>query len=174
MLDSPTCYLSPKLEGRASLKDGRGVFARTPITAGEVLVVWGGEIITRTQLLALPTLQHRLVLQVEEDLYIWTTHEGPGDWVNHSCEPNAGLRGQITLVALRPILPDEEVCYDYAMSEGSLYDDFTCACGTPGCRKTITGDDWRLPALQQRYAGYFSPYLQRRIAALSAHQQPLV
>jgi hypothetical protein len=32
----------------------------------------------------------------------------------------------------------------------------------------VTGDDWKRPDLQQRYEGYFSLYLQRRIDALRA------
>jgi hypothetical protein len=30
----------------------------------------------------------------------------------------------------------------------------------------VTGDDWRNPTLWERYAGHFSPYLERRIRAL--------
>ena len=33
----------------------------------------------------------------------------------------------------------------------------------PRCRHHVTGDDWQLPELQTRYAGHFSPYIQRRI-----------
>ena len=33
-------------------------------------------------------------------------------------------------------------------------------------------NDWRDPSLWKRYAGHFSPYLQRRIAALQAEQSP--
>jgi hypothetical protein len=161
----PTCHLSAKLEARDSAKGGRGVFARTPIGGGEVLVVWGGEVITSEQLLAAPPAWRRLVLQVEEGLYLATSREGPGDWVNHSCAPNGGLAGQITLVALRTIAPGEEICFDYAMSEGSAYDEFACRCGAVGCRGRVTADDWRLPALQARYRGHFSPYLERRIQA---------
>ena len=36
----------------------------------------------------------------------------------------------------------------------------------------MTGNDWRDPSLWKRYAGHFSPYLQRRIAALQAKQSP--
>jgi hypothetical protein len=32
----------------------------------------------------------------------------------------------------------------------------------------VTGSDWRDPDLQEKYAGWFSPYLTRRIAALPA------
>jgi len=82
---------------------------------------------------------------------------------NHSCNPNSGLSGQITLIAIREIERDEEVCFDYAMSDSSDYDEFECHCGQPNCRKKITGRDWKLPELQGRYRDYFSPYLQRRI-----------
>jgi hypothetical protein len=34
------------------------------------------------------------------------------------------------------------------------------------CRGRVTGEDWRNPELWERYAGHFSPYLERRIKAL--------
>jgi hypothetical protein len=54
------------------------------------------------------------------------------------------------------------------MSDSSDYDEFECHCGTDHCRKMITGNDWKLPELQRRYKGFFSPYLQRRIDRLYA------
>ena len=44
-----------------------------------------------------------------------------------------------------------------------------CYCGKPTCRGVVTGSDWREPALQEKYAGWFSPYLARRIAALPSN-----
>jgi hypothetical protein len=82
------------------------------------------------------------------------------DYVNHSCEPNAGLQGAATLVAMRDIEPGEEITYDYAMTDTSAYDQFTCRCGANNCRSGITGDDWRNPELRSRYRGYFSSYLE--------------
>jgi hypothetical protein len=32
----------------------------------------------------------------------------------------------------------------------------------------VSGDDWKLPELQKRYEGHFSPYIQRRIDAHKA------
>jgi hypothetical protein len=162
---TPTGYVSPKLVGRRDeVKGGRGVFARVEISAGEMLVVWGGEIVTAGQLAVLPKAQrHRLCLQVEEGLFLMTTREGPSDWVNHSCDPNAGLCGQIVLVAMRPIEPGEEICFDYAMTDSYPYDEFDCQCRSPICRRRITGNDWRIEDLQKRYVGFFSPYLEQRI-----------
>ena len=69
----------------------------------------------------------------------------PPDYINHSCEPNAGLDGQITIVALHRIHAGEEVTIDYAMCDGTPYDEFDCACGALVCRGRVTGDDWRDP-----------------------------
>lgn len=168
MFDQPTCYLSPKLEGRTRPDGSNGVYAVEPVEAGETVAVWGGEVISLDQVQQLLPEVRRYSLQIEENLYLVTSRPGPGDWVNHSCEPNAGMQGQVVLVAMRHIFPGEEVCYDYAMTDGSPYDEFRCACGTPTCRQHITGHDWRRPELIQRYQGYFSPYLQRRIAQLQS------
>ncbi len=160
----PTGYISPKLEGRLiGSKGGRGVFARDKVRANEVIIVWGGEVITGEMLEDMSEDKRRVSVQVEEDLYMVTANEGPADWINHSCDPNAGLVGQVVLVALRDIRVGEEVCFDYAMSDGSPYDEFECGCNTKKCRHHITGADWKLPELQERYAGHFSPYLQKRI-----------
>ncbi len=170
MPDRPSGYLSPKLEGRIHPRGGRGVFAREPIKAGELLAVWGGEVIRAEELNQVDRSLWHLIIQVEEDLYMVSSREGPCDWVNHSCNPNAGLSGQVALVAMRDIAPGEEVCFDYAMSDGTPYDEFECQCGAPNCRGRVTGEDWRRPELWERYAGYFSPYLQRRIDRLRVEQ----
>lgn len=161
-------WLSESLEPRGrSARHGRGVFATRAVERGERLTVWGGRIVDRERLDELPSEARSLSLQVGEGLYLAPHGEpDPADFVNHCCDPNAGLRGQITLVALRAIAAGEEVCFDYAMSEGSDHDEFECACGAEGCRGRVTGDDWRLPELQKRYEGYFSPYLAARIDAL--------
>jgi len=144
---------------------------REPVAKGELVVVWGGEAVHAAQLDALSPAERLLTLQVEEDLYLVSAHDGPGDWVNHSCNPNCGLSGQIALVAMRRLEPGEEVCFDYAMSDGSPYDQFSCGCGTLECRGRISGDDWSRPELWKRYRGYFSPYLQRRIDAKLAAER---
>lgn len=63
---------------------------------------------------------------------------------------------------MRPVAAGEELCFDYAMSDTDPYDEFACACGAATCRGTVTGNDWRLPALQERYSGFFSGYIARR------------
>lgn len=170
MTETRIPYFSPLLEVRhVDEKGGSGVFARQPIPAGEHLVTWGGEIIDWAALQRLPhDVQSRKTVQIEENQFLLTVGDpDPGDYVNHSCNPNAGLKDCNVLVAMRDIAVGEEVCIDYAMCDGTPYDEFECACGAPNCRGHFTGNDWRLPELWTRYAGYFSPYLQRRIAKLA-------
>lgn len=163
--DTPTSFLSPDLEARP-VNGGRGVFAKKYIRTGEILAVWGGSVIGRTHFDTLPPALRRISVQVEEDLFLVPSIEGAAEWFNHSCNPNAGMQGQISLVALRNILPGEEVCYDYAMSDGSPYDEFECHCGNLVCRGRVTGNDWQLPTLWHKYGDHFSPYLLRRILTL--------
>lgn len=163
-------HLPGKLEARTGpANHGRGIFAIEPIRKDQLVAVWGGRIITADELTTLSDAERSHTLQVEEALYMAPVGLGdPADCVNHSCDPNAGMRGQITVVAMRDIPAGEEVCYDYAMTEASSYDEFRCRCGTDRCRARVTGEDWRLPELWERYEGYFSPYIQRRIEALKA------
>lgn len=170
MSPESTAYLTEKCEVRnRDVAGGYAVFARSVIEPGELVGVWSGRIVATDALDTLPEAIRHHTVQIEEDLFLASTSENePPDFINHACEPNAGLDGQIAIVALRRILPGEEVTIDYAMCDGSPYDEFECACGSALCRGKVTGSDWRDPVLWKRYAGHFSPYLQRRIDALRA------
>ena len=88
-----------------------------------------------------------------------TAVDGP---LNHSCDPNVWFVGDV-LVTRRVVAADEELTYDY--STGSTEVTLFCHCETYRCRQAIAGDDWRIPQLQQRYAGHFAPSVQQLIDA---------
>jgi SET domain-containing protein len=159
-------YLTPKAEARRKPNGQMGIFAREPIARDEIVSVWGGEILTRAQVQQLPERLQQYVMQVEQDFFLGGGTQDATNYFNHSCNPNVGFSGQLVLLALRDIAPDQEICFDYAMCDGSAYDEFECQCGAPNCRKKIRGTDWQIPELWERYRGYFVPYLQRRIDRL--------
>ena len=166
----PMSFRSPKTAVQPSPISGRGLFAIADFTRGEVVAVKGGHIISGATLQKLEPQLASAEIQIGDDLYIApvTLEERDGSMIfsNHSCEPNIGLRGEITFIAMRDIVAGEELTHDWAMTD----DDnsaMQCHCGAANCRGTITGQDWRRPELQQRYAGYFSAYLQRKIASQS-------
>ena len=165
-IDGPNSYPLPKIEIREDKTiEGRGMFAREPIAKGERITIWGGDVVDRAQFEKLGEHQKRQSAQVEEDFYLVSSKPGGGDYINHSCDPNAGLDGQIVIRAMRDIAAGEEVTIDYAMCDGDPTDEFECLCGSPRCRRIVTGNDWQLPELQQRYGSHFSPFLLRRIEA---------
>ena len=91
---------------------------------------------------------------------------------NHSCEPNCGLHGEVTFVAMRDIDAGEELTVDYAFIDNEDYS-FECHCGSPMCRHIITGFDWKNKYLQERYYPYFAQYLKDKIDASRDTQRKL-
>lgn len=161
-------YLSSKLETRpVPSKGGFGTFVKIPVKQGEILAAFGGRVVSGSELPPPTAPERTTCVQVEDDLYLVPEHVGDGDYINHSCSPNAGFRGQMVLVAMRDISAQEEICYDYAMTDSSNYDEFKCGCGEPPCRGYITGNDWKRTDLQERYQGFFSAYLEHKISKIT-------
>ena len=166
----PASYLSPKTRIGRSPIQGRGLFATRPIRKGEIVAIKGGHILDRR---ALSKVRRRIAdayIQIEDGFYIGAIRRSEVGrnkiYINHSCEPNLGFRGHITFVALRAIKAGEELTYDWAMEE-DVPARTRCACGARRCRRTLTGQDWKKTALQRRYRGYFSAYLQDKITRRS-------
>jgi hypothetical protein len=152
-------WLSPKAARRGTIEKGFGIFALTRLLPDETIARWAGRTLTEIELDSAPEDCHRNCVQIGINEYLVPTDLTDGDYVNHCCDPNAGLSGDRELVALRIIESGEEISYDYAMTDTSNYDQFICLCGSTVCRGTITGADWRLPTLRERYRGYFSSYV---------------
>jgi SET domain-containing protein len=157
---------NPKTEKRISATHGRGLFARLPIPAGEIVAVKGGAIMDFAEFALVRDQVSPAQIQIEDHLYIAPRSAEEVDanilCLNHSCDPNVGVRGQITFVTMRDVPAGAELTIDYAMIDADRSERMECSCGAPECRKIITGDDWRLPDLQRRYAGYFSRYIVDR------------
>jgi SET domain-containing protein len=103
---------------------GRGVFALTPITAGEVLFEYKGA------LLSWKEAQRRYKRSAAEDGHTFFFDLGDGRvidgghggnsarWVNHSCAPNCETEqkgSRVYFYALRDINPGEELFIDYRL-----------------------------------------------------------
>jgi len=158
-------WLSPKAHARPAEHKGMGSFAIEPIAAGETVAAFGGWVVDGATLATQAPDRVSRTMQIDDDLYLLPGEKSEhGDFINHSCDPNCGLLGATVVVAMRGIEVGEELTFDYAMSDGSDYDEFDCLCGMSRCRGVVTGRDWRLPDLHAMYEGWFSPYLARRIA----------
>lgn len=160
-VDYPS-FLTPLATGRYVMdKGGRAVFAAAPIKEGDVVAVFGGQIVGLKEVLVLTPLERSRVLQIAERWFLHSTQECPSDWINHSCDPNCGFRDEVTLIAMKDIEEGEETTFDYAMADSVEYDEFTCECGAGNCRRAVRSTDWQLRTLKERYGAFFSPYLRR-------------
>lgn len=166
-------WVNPKIEVRDAGTKGRGLFAAKPIKKGEVAVVQGGKVVENREIDEPPLCDFRYdCFQIEDGFYICPAERDADKkegvfLMNHSCAPNCGVKGQATFVTMRDVEPNEELTYDYAMTdiyhEGAGWEEMRCSCGSANCRKTITGHDWKRADLQKKYKGYFSHYVRGAI-----------
>jgi hypothetical protein len=133
---------------------GEGVFTTTCFQAGETVMV--GEIERRL------SENHSHATQVGLSEYVQLG--GMGSKVNHSCDPNCGIRinsaGAPDLVARQRIPAGVELTFDYAMRNYSVeHFPGPCRCGSAACRGAVTG--WKdLPdGVKARYQGFVAGYL---------------
>ena len=150
--------------GKGSLKDGfelreaagrgEGVFSTRSFKAGEIVMVGIVEEVLEEN--------DSHASQVGENEYV--LHAGSTSKVNHCCDPNCGISvnetGAHDYVAMRDIVVNEEITFDYAMrNHGVDYFPKQCMCGSERCRGRITG--WRdLPdERKNEYEGFVAPYL---------------
>jgi hypothetical protein len=164
-------WVSPLVTVRPSPIQGMGMYAVSPIVPGDVIVRWGGTVYTQTDLDA-GLVNPDSIVTVDKGLYLADPIEGPAGadyYLNHSCTPSLWMQDEITLIAIRPIAVGEEVTVDYALWETNpSWAIKPCTCGSPDCRGQVTGQDWRIPALQNRYKGHFIPLLNQWIAETKA------
>ena len=159
-------YRSIKTEIRLSDTEGRGLFAKEPIRKGEIVSVRGGHIITRQMEKKIKKPDGFWGYPISDEVVLGPLNtqevESVMMFLNHSCEPNVGILGQIIFVAMRNIDSGEEMTIDYAMF-GADKEPMKCNCRSSNCRGLITDSDWKIKKLQMKYRGYFSSYIQLKI-----------
>jgi uncharacterized protein len=161
-------YLSPKTVVRPSRIAGLGLFAAAPIAAGEIVCVKGGHLLTTAEFANHKGAASEAELQIADDLFLSPVSEAEFEglmmYLNHSCEPNVGVQGQIVFVAMRDVAAGEELTLDYATIDHDT-EPMTCRCGAAACRGVVTGRDWQRPELQRKYGRYFAWYLLEKMRA---------
>jgi uncharacterized protein len=166
---SISSWISPKAELGPSPTHGKGMFAKDQVNKGETVVVFGGDY-TDAKGAEKAKGEGKLVTHWDDDLF--SVEDRGGDdtyFINHSCDPNVWMHDAFTVVARRNIQPGEEIVADYALFEGDegFVGKWACRCGSPKCRKIVTGRDWELADIQREYRGHFSPLINKRITLLN-------
>ena len=162
-------WITPKaIKGGASAIEGQGVHAVEAIAAGEVVAVKGGHLMDGSAAAGLPDAIRDSAFQIAADCFLaaltGAEYDGVMMRVNHSCTPNVGMGGNVLLVSMRDIAAGEELTIDYALFLGDPGFVMECRCGTGACRGVVRGTDWMRADLRERYGGWFSWWLQQKIA----------
>lgn len=128
-------------------KIGKGVYARIPIEARESIFYVTGQLIDFASARNHPTGEN--TFQIGKDEYVYPLY--PSRYLNHSCSPNAGLKDDIQVIALRQISPGEEITFDYSTTMLERDWELACRCGAPNCRGTVRDFDFLPKKLQSHY-----------------------
>lgn len=156
--------LSDKVEIRENALNGKGIFAKEDIKKNEIVFIKGGHILKRDEMFSSGVINS--YFPISDDYVLGAFNKEEEDaiklYINHSCDPNCGLHGQITFIAMKDIKKDEELTVDYAFIDNEEYS-FPCTCGSINCRKTVSGYDWKIKELQEKYYDYFAEYLKDKI-----------
>jgi len=142
---------------KSSSQHGKGVFARESILAGETIVMFSGPLLKRAEI-----REDDYHLQVGADLYLGASGEAD-DYVNHSCNPNAGFRDGLVLIARRDIGPEEEITWDYSTAiDEEDFPGFACCCGAAACRGTVRSFRHLGPEVRAQLRDWLLPYLRAK------------
>ena len=158
-------WLSPKVSVKKSPIHDLGLFADKAIKKDESVMILGGTKLTDKEVEEKRKNGERydgVALGTNINLSI-APREWPGIHGNHSCNPNLWMKDAITIMSRRDIGVDEELTTDYAMYTIHPNWSMECNCRSSLCRKLITGNDWSLPELQERYRDHFSPIIEKLI-----------
>ena len=137
-------------------KYGKSVFAIKNINKGELIAEWDGPIYDYEYSGWNKELQDH-VIQFERRK--WRDSNGIARYINHSCEPNCGIKDLFKIVAMRDIEANEEITWDYEMTEDNDKWRMKCDCGSKNCRKSIGAYRNMPQEIRDKYKGYISEWL---------------
>lgn len=137
---------------------GKAVFTKKFIPAGEKISEFDGPIYDNDFEDWTEDLQNHCI-QIGPET--WRDSKGYARYINHSCDPNCGIRGLTEIIAMRDIHAGEEITWDYEMTEKSDWWKMKCQCGSPYCRKKIGNYDHMPNFIRNRYGKFISEWLQK-------------
>ncbi|MDB5264592.1 MAG: nuclear protein [Parcubacteria group bacterium] len=139
--------------------DGQGVTAGEDIKKGETIQHIKGE----AKFLAITSKEESLSYPnwIGIGKNKWIDPNAPNQYLNHSCNPNSGIKGTVTMVALKDIREGEEITVDYSIIEGDDLWEMPCSCGEANCRKVIRSIRYIPNEQFKKYLPYVPTYFKK-------------
>tara|TARA_Y100000310_G_C20469626_1_gene709317 strand:- start:166 stop:651 length:486 start_codon:yes stop_codon:yes gene_type:complete len=144
---------------------GRGLFAAKDIKKGEKILYFSGEVLEvkegEESTYSADVRDHWHPMDKKGDVFVYISPASPWKYMNHSCEPNAGLKNDRDLIAMEQIKEGAEITIDYStlFFEGWHME---CKCGSEHCRKSILTFDTLGKEDQERLKNYVNSYVRKK------------
>lgn len=138
---------------------GKGIFAERNIKKGEIVCILKGKAVVFEVKNKKDSECGPNWVGIGKDK--WIDPAPPFLYINHSCNPTVGIKGKVLFVALRNIKKDEEIVYDYSMSEIDPLWKMRCSCGQKNCRKIIRSIQFLPSEIYKKYLPYISTHSKR-------------
>ncbi len=125
-----------------------------------------GEVIADFSAGTISTEPTYLTVQIGIDKHITLQPEFL-QYINHSCDPNVFFNtSTMQLVALKALLPEDELVFFYPSTEWKMTQSFNCYCGSPKCIGEISGASLLSSSLQAQYQ--FTDFIQSQLTGKKA------
>ncbi len=142
-----TIYVAP------SVIDKVGIFTSTSLLAGDMVYQVKGQLV-EGEFSEVFARMHPNWIGVCKEMWLDPEPKNPMIFTNHSCEPNAIVSEGLRVIALKPIMADEEILMDYSTTEIDPYWSMACTCNSPTCRKTIQAFQFLPSEIRHLYQPY--------------------
>ncbi|MBI4136892.1 SET domain-containing protein [Candidatus Roizmanbacteria bacterium] len=148
------------LEIRETKGKGVGTYALKDIPKGSLVVIG--------RPLAIAPVRTDMSFQID-----WNKHvelNDPAERINHSCDPNLGIRvnefGGYNFIARRDIKKGEEITWCYPTSEYVSIAVKDCLCGTRACTGKVTGWEDVPDHMKEKFMkeGFVAPFIMEKIS----------
>ncbi len=121
-------------------RNGKGAFARKKILLNQKIFEIKGVFLTCNEDDDVDEETRNNAFRYDDNLYI-SPGETIGNFINHSCEPNAKVvkqKNKLFIYSILPILKDEEILFDYStiLARDDVWE-MECNCGSQKCRGVV-------------------------------------
>ena len=134
---------------------GKGLFALKNFKKNELILSINGKTIEteKPKLFSKEIQDHWFPFDKKGKNKYYVLPNIPWKYLNHSCNPNAGIKNNKNIVAIKSIKKGEEITFDYAMNNIDNWK-MKCKCNSKNCRGIISTYNLLDKKTKKKYKDY--------------------
>ena len=140
---------------------GKGVFALKDFKKDEIILYINGKVVETSDHSSFSEYvqNHWFPFDKKGHRYKYVLPKSPWMYINHSCNPNTGIRDNRDIVAMRSIKKGEEILLDYSLNNIDNWK-MECKCKSKNCRKVISTFYSLNSKTKEKYLNYVIDYIR--------------